>query len=127
MAAKSLDENQDRLEKLRDQFWNLIQAGVGDDLKLNAALAPRLPNTLSVSFPGVAGHELLDRIPELCASTGSACHSESAAVSPTLAAMGISETEARGTVRLTLGWFTTSEEVERAVNLLIGAWEALGT
>src|SRR6185436_19212405 len=125
LAAKSLDENQDRLEKLRDQFWNLIQAGVGDDLKLNAALAPRLPNTLSASFPGVAGHELLDRIPELCASTGSACHSESAAVSPTLAAMGIPESEARGTVRLTLGWFTTSEEIERAANLLIGAWEAL--
>jgi cysteine desulfurase len=127
LAAKSLDESQDRLQKLRDQLWNLLLAGVGDDLKLNAALAPRLPNTLSVSFPGVTGHELLDRIPELYASTGSACHSESAAVSPTLAAMGIPEPAARGTIRLTLGWFTTNEEIDRAANLLIGAWEALSS
>ena len=125
LAAKSLDQSQERLQKLRDGLWNLLQAGVGDDLKLNAQLSPRLPNTLSVSFPEVVGHELLDRIPELCASTGSACHSESAAVSPTLAAMGVSEPVARGTVRLSLGWFTTEDEIERAASLLIGAWEAL--
>ncbi|MCE9527619.1 MAG: aminotransferase class V-fold PLP-dependent enzyme, partial [Planctomycetales bacterium] len=125
LAAKSLDQSQERLQKLRDRLWNLLQAGVGDNLKLNAQLSPRLPNTLSVSFPEVVGHELLDRIPELCASTGSACHSESAAVSPTLAAMGVSEPVARGTVRLSLGWFTTEDEIERAASLLIGAWEAL--
>jgi cysteine sulfinate desulfinase/cysteine desulfurase-like protein len=39
--------------------------------------------------------------------------------------MGIAEPEARGTVRLTLGWFTTDDEIERAASLLIGAWEAL--
>ena len=126
LAAKSLDQSQEWLTRLRDRLWKLLQAGIGDDLRLNAQLSPRLPNTLSVSFPGVAGHELLDRIPELCASTGSACHSESAAVSPTLAAMGISPDQARGTVRLSLGWYTTEDEIDRAASLLIGAWEALG-
>jgi len=39
--------------------------------------------------------------------------------------MGVSDPVARGTVRLSLGWFTTEDEIERAASLLIGAWEAL--
>jgi cysteine desulfurase len=68
----------------------------------------------------------LARIPELCASTGSACHSGTAAMSPTLAAMGVEAEAARGTVRLSLGWYTSEDEVDRAASLLAGAWEAIG-
>jgi cysteine desulfurase len=125
MAGKNLDANQERMETLRDRLWHLLQREIGDDLVLHGQLAPRLPNTLSVSFPGVSGHDLLARIPELCASTGSACHSETAAMSPTLAAMGVEADVARGTVRLSLGWYTTEDEIDRAASLLAGAWEAL--
>lgn len=125
LASKSLDESQERLANLRDRLWLSLQAGVGDDLRMNSQLAPRLPNTLSISFPGVLGYELLARLPELCASTGSACHSETAIMSPTLAAMGVSADQARGTVRLSLGWYSTQDDVDRCASLLIGAWEAL--
>jgi cysteine desulfurase len=125
VAMKGLDESQERLASLRDRLWKLLEREIGDGLVLNGQLAPRLPNTLSVSFPEVSGHELLSRIPELCASTGSACHSEVAAMSPTLAAMGVTTDVARGTVRLSLGWYTTEEEVDRAASLLAGAWEAI--
>jgi cysteine desulfurase len=60
----------------------------------------------------------------LSASTGSACHSGVDDVSPTLSAIGISPEQARGTVRLSVGWYTTSDDIERAAELLIGAWEA---
>jgi cysteine desulfurase len=125
LAMKSLDATQQRMEQLRERLLLSLQAGVGSDLVLHGELAPRLPNTLSVAFPGVSGHELLARIPELCASTGSACHSGSESISPTLAAMGVPTEIARGTIRLSLGWYTTEDEIDRAASLLIGAWEAL--
>jgi cysteine desulfurase len=125
LAAKGLDQSHERLSALSDRLWQQLVAEIGNSLVLHAALAERLPNILSVSFPGVSGHELLARIPELCASTGSACHSETASMSPTLAAMGVSAQQARGTVRLSVGWYTTEDEVDRAVSLLLGAWEAL--
>jgi cysteine desulfurase len=46
-------------------------------------------------------------------------------MSPTLAAMSVPAEVARGTIRLSLGWYTTEDEVERAASLLLGAWEAL--
>ena len=125
VAAKSLDESVERLERLRQQLLGLLQAGMSDELMVHGADAPRLPNTLSVSFPGAVGRELLARIPELCASTGSACHSETEAISSTLAALGVASDVARGTIRLSLGWYTTEDDVERAASLLLGAWEGL--
>jgi cysteine desulfurase len=125
LAAKNLDENHERMLALRDRLWSLLQREIGGELMLHGRLAPRLPNTLSVSFGGVSGHDMLARIPELCASTGSACHSDTAAMSPTLAAMGVESDVARGTIRLSLGWYSTEDDVDRAASLLAGAWEAL--
>ncbi|HZN36651.1 MAG TPA: cysteine desulfurase family protein, partial [Pirellulaceae bacterium] len=90
LAGKSLDASQERLLSLRDRLLALLREGAGEKLTVHSESAPRLPNTLSISFPRATGHELLARIPELCASTGSACHSQTPAMSPTLAAMGVS-------------------------------------
>jgi cysteine desulfurase len=124
-AHKSLDAAVERIEKLRDRLLALLKAGVGDKLTVHGERATRLPNTLSVSFPGVLGQDLLAHIPELYASTGSACHSETESISPTLAAMGVSTDVARGTIRLSLGWYTTEDEIERGASALLGAWEAI--
>src|SRR5207244_5493268 len=111
VAASHLDENCERMTAGRNRLIELLKVGVGDGLVIHGERAARLPNTLSVSFPGVVGSELLARIPELCASTGSACHSETDAISPTLAAMGVASPVARGTIRLSLGWYTTDDDV----------------
>jgi cysteine desulfurase len=124
-ASKSLDAAAERMEKLRDQLLATLRSGVGDGLVVHAEQARRLPNTLSVSFPGVIGRELLARAPELYASTGAACHSETEVISATLAAMGVASDVARGTIRLSLGWYTTDDDIERAASLLLGSWEAL--
>ena len=123
LTEKPLARPSDHLATLRDRLARRLQEGVGKELSINGAQSPRLPNTLSVNFPGVSGHVLLRRIPELCASTGSACHSGSDNLSPTLHAIGLSPATARGTVRLSVGWYTTEEEVDRAANLLLAAWE----
>ncbi len=94
-------------------------------LTVNGQQAPRLPNTLSVNFPEVIAQEMLARLPELCASTGAACHSGTTSMSATLSAIGLQPNIAAGTVRLSVGWHTSEEEVDRAASLLIGAWEAL--
>jgi cysteine desulfurase len=125
LAGKSLDPAQERLAALRNRLLAELRAGVGEGLVIHGQLAARLPNTLCVSFPGVSGHNLLTRIPELCASTGSACHSGAQSMSPTLEAMGVAPEIARGTIRLSVGWMTTEDEVERAASLLIWAWEAV--
>jgi cysteine desulfurase len=125
LAFKCLDAAHERLLTLRDRLWNELLRAIGDGLVLHGKNAPRLPNTLYVSLPDVSAHELLARLPELCASTGSACHNEAAAISPTLAAMNVSTERARGALRLSLGWYTSEEEIDRAASLLVGAWEAL--
>jgi cysteine desulfurase len=125
LALKSLDASRQKMAALRDRLYDHLAGAIGSGLRVNGAEAPRLPNTLSVSFPEVAGADLLARIPELCASTGSACHSGHHGMSPTLNAMGLSIAQARGTVRLSVGWYTSEDEIQRAADLLIGAWEAM--
>jgi len=125
LALKGLEEASERLTSLRDRLYARLSEAIGERITVNGHRAPRLPNTLSVSFLNVSGADLLTRIPELCASTGSACHSDGSGASPTLAAMRLGPDKVRGTVRLTLGWFTSEEDVERAAELLIGACEDL--
>ena len=125
LVRRSLSDVQDHLAMLHDRLYRRLRKGVGDALSVNGRYAQRLPNTLSVNFPGVMGGELLRRIPELCASTGAACHSASTQITATLSAIGLPLEIARGTVRLSVGWYTTPEEVDRAADLLIAAWEDL--
>lgn len=123
MAAGALNESYQKMSEMRDELISRLRETV-DGLIVHGEAAERLPNTLSVSFPGVSGNDILARIPELCASTGSACHSDSGDAS-TLQAMGVNPESIRGTIRLTVGWHTNMEEIERASNLLIDAWENL--
>ena len=124
LAEQELSRQTDRLAGLRDRLQDRLCEGVGPGLTVNARRAERLPNTLSVNFPDISGSTLLRRIPELCASTGAACHSGSDNLSATLAAIGLTPENARGTVRFSVGWYTSEEEIDRAANLLLAAWEA---
>jgi cysteine desulfurase len=124
LVGKRLDEAHERLVMLRDRLAERLRAEI-PSLLIHGEGAPRLPNTLSANFPGVAGSELLGRIPELCASTGAACHHGVGSLSATLQAMGVSPRQGQGTVRLSVGWQTSEEEIDRAASLLIGAWESL--
>ena len=125
LATQELASRQERVSDLRDQLEAQLGNVLGDQMSINGGGAQRLPNTSSVNFPSVSGIELLKRIPELCASTGAACHSGVTALSTTLEGIGLDPQTAQGTIRLSLGWNSTQDEVDRAASLLLGAWENL--
>lgn len=74
-----------------------------------------LPNTLTISFVGKSGPQILSELPEICASTGSACHDRKGSI--TLQALKVSPEIMEGTIRFSLGRYTTLEEIERALEL----------
>jgi cysteine desulfurase len=107
-----------RLRSLRDRLHNQILSAI-PEVVLNGHPENRLPNTLNLSFPGMIGEEILTDIPELCASTGAACHDRSLKLSHVLGAMGVTEELGMGAIRLSLGRPTTEAEVDEAAGLLI--------
>ena len=125
LAERNLSDVSDHLAGLRDRLYAKLSEGLPREHTVNSGQVERLPNTLSINFPGVTGQELLDRAAEVCASTGAACHSGVVDRSATLAAMNVPEERARGTVRLSVGWYTAEEEVDRAADLLAAAWDGL--
>jgi cysteine desulfurase len=108
----------DRLLTLRERFWTGLRDVFGDRVVLNGHPTTRLPNTLSVAFPGRSGDEILARLEGVAASTGSACHTGAHTMSPVLAAMGVSTAVGLGTIRFSLGRPTTETEVDQVVGLL---------
>ena len=115
------EEFRERVASLRDRLWEILAGGV-DGIGLNGHPEDRLPNTLNVRFPGVAGAEVLARTPEIAASTGSACKEGGVRPSRVLTAMGLDEDQALGSVRLALGCKTTRQDVDRAAELLVDGW-----
>ena len=105
---------------LRTRFWTGLRDAFGDRVVLNGHPTARLPNTLSVSFPGRFGDEILARLDGVAASTGSACHTGDRTMSPVLAAMGTSTDIGLGTIRFSVGRTTTDAEVDQVVRQLEG-------
>lgn len=118
------DEPEDehhRLACLRDRFRDRLTAVVEGCIE-HAAGAERLPNTLSISMPGVHAGDLLEAVgDELAASAGAACHGLKIQVSHVLAAMGVTTEAALGTIRFSVGRFTTEDEIDRGAEIILGA------
>jgi cysteine desulfurase len=112
-------EEAERIGALRDRLEAGLLAAV-PGARVNAAGLARLPGTLSVVFPRCDAEALLMALDleGVCASAGSACHSGSTKPSGVLLAMGLSDADARSTLRLSLGWSTTAGEVERTLAIL---------
>jgi cysteine desulfurase len=121
LARQGLPEATRKLRALRDRLWERLRAGLGERVVLNGHPEQRLPNTLNASFMDHVGSELLKKVPQIAASTGSACHEGKISQSPVLCAMGVPPERGRGALRLTVGRFTTEEEVDRAAEALIRA------
>jgi cysteine desulfurase len=118
-ATAAREREAARMGRLRDRLEAGLLAAIPGS-RVNGAGAPRLPGTLSITFPGCDAEALLMAmdLDGICASAGSACHSGSTKPSGVLLALGLSEAEARSTLRLSLGWTTTAEEIEAALRIL---------
>jgi cysteine desulfurase len=117
LARNRLPATPAHLRSLRDRLQELLHNDI-PGLILNGPKAERLPNTLNVSFPGLAGCDLMAGL-EVAASLGSACHAGQETISPVLVAMGVPVSVAQGAVRFSVGWPTSLEEVEEAAVLLL--------
>ena len=109
----------ERVRVLRDHFFSLLREGLGNRIVGNSHPEACLPNTLHVSFMGFTGAEVLASVPEIAASTGSACHTGMVELSSVLNAMGMSRERGVGAVRFSLGRTTTQAEVDWAAELLV--------
>ncbi len=111
----------ERMIQLRDRLEQQLEALAGPTV-VNGGSAPRLPNTLNVSFPGVDGEALLVALDleGVCCSLGSACASGSIEPTPILVAMGLSPDLYRSALRLTLSRLTSQDEIDEAARRIAG-------
>jgi len=120
IAKKTLPKFSTVVRGLRDELHNRILEELGEEwVKLNGHPERRLPNTLNISIKMIVGEDLLSHIPEIAASTGSACHSGSVEPSKVLLAMGMNRENALGALRLSLGRWTSEEEIDIASRLIL--------
>jgi cysteine desulfurase len=127
IARQSLPAATERLRALRDRLWQRLQQGLGDRVVPNGHPEERLPNTLNVNFVDHSGADLLKATPEIAASTGSACHEGKVHQSAVLCAMRVPPEVGRGAVRLTVGRFTTEDEIDRAAEVLVSRAKSVKT
>ena len=123
LAQERLTESQERLRSMRNSIQDLMEHALPGRIHVNGHKTERLPNTLNISVDGIVGEDILDITPEIASSTGSACHEGNTDPSPVLVAMGCSRERALGALRLTVGRWSTEEEVERAAGHLVKSIE----
>ncbi len=126
LAASHLEHYNTETRRLRDALEGGLLAAVPGSY-VNGVNCDRLPNTSSICFPGVDAHAMLVLLDEagICASAGSACKSGSGTASPVLAAMGVPDNDARGMVRLSLGYDTSQEDIDYTIKTVPGIVERM--
>ena len=123
LAGRHLAEHMEHLSGLRDYFWQQIQKNISG-VQLNGPALDksgrRHPGNLNISFDYIEGEAILLMLDAygISVSTGSACSSKSLVPSHVLDAIGVSITKMNGTVRFTLGDFTTKEDIDYVVGAL---------
>lgn len=124
LVAQQFDAETARIRALRDRLESALLGRLAGAY-VNAADASRAPNTTSLTIPGARMKDVFPRMRSVAASTGSACQTTSARPSHVLSAMGLPDEEAFSTMRLSLGRFTTEDEVDAAIEAVVEAVEAV--
>ena len=117
-AEIAMDDAAPAMSALRDRFERELRASFA--VTINGAASPRVPNTSSVTFHGADSEGIvigLD-LAGIATSTGAACSSGRVEPSHVLLAMGLSEEEARSTVRFSLSRMTTAADIDRVMEVL---------
>jgi cysteine desulfurase len=119
LAVLETDSEGARITRLRDKLITGIQKNI-DHIRLNGHPVQRLPNNVNISVEFVEGEAMclnLD-MSGICISTGSACSSTSLEASHVLLAIGLDPVKAHGSLRFTLGKWTTDEEIDKVLETL---------
>ena len=120
LAVEEQPAEGERLQAARDRLEQALQKAY-PAMRINGGGVPRLPHVANVTFPGVKASDLIKKLRMLAVSTGSACSTGSSRPSPVLKAMGLSDEDAASTLRISLGRFTTEDELDTAIGSLEAA------
>ncbi|MBK7380999.1 MAG: selenide, water dikinase SelD [Ignavibacteriales bacterium] len=124
IVSEKLNLFHDHLKKMRDRLETGLK-GNFFGLRINGHPEKRLANTLSISFRNLEANTIVSELVDVAVSAGAACHSDSIDISTTLKAMKVPKEDAMGTIRLSTGRYTTSEEIDFAVEEISSLVERL--
>lgn len=119
IADTNMEQNNQKIIETRQYLVEQLKK-MNQAIKINGDLEYRLPGNLNVTFPNCDGQELLFMLDEkgICASAGSACSTGESMPSHVLTAIGLTQKEAEGTLRFSLGKENTKEEIEQVITIL---------
>jgi len=109
-----------RITGLRDQLLAMLRQTVSG-IRVNGSLTQRLPGNLNITIPGIVADQLIEYLPGLAISTGSACSTGQPDPSHVLTAIGLDRSSARSSIRIGLGRGTTPHDIITAVQQISGA------
>ena len=116
IAEEEMESDNKRISILRDKLWNGLNSI--EEIYLNGDMDQRIPGNLNVSFNFVEGESLIMAIKDMAVSSGSACTSASLEPSYVLRALGRSDELAHSSIRISIGKYTTEEEIDYSVSLI---------
>ena len=123
LAGEHMDEDNQRITALRDRLWAGLQQI--PDLFLNGTLDQRVPHNVNISVDHIEGEALMMALTDLAVSSGSACTSASLEPSYVLTALGRSDQLAHSSLRLSLGRFTTEQDIDDTIAAIARVVEQL--
>ena len=123
LAAAEMAVDADRIGRLRHGLLERLRQGI-PGIRTNGSFETRISGNLNVTFPGATAVALMEAVPDLCVSTGSACSSAEVEASYVLRAMGLSDQEAARTLRIGIGRFTSPADIDYAAAALSAAHAA---
>ena len=118
-AKTEMVKDNKKIKKLRDMLWDGLKDM--EEIYLNGDLNQRIPGNLNISFNFVEGESLIMAIKDIAVSSGSACTSASLEPSYVLRALGREDELAHSSIRMTIGKYTTEEEILHTIDLLKNA------
>lgn len=119
IADTNMEQNNQKIIEIKQYLVEQLKK-MNQAIKINGDLEKRLPGNINVTFPNLDGQELLFRLDErgIYASAGSACSTGESTPSHVLTAIGLTQKEAEGTLRFSLGKENTKEEIECVIRTL---------
>lgn len=120
LSLKEKDQTNDQIIELRLRMLEILSNSI-NDLKVNGSNTSRIEGNLNIMIPGIDAEVLINNMPEIAISTGSACTSGFVERSHVLQSMGMTDEEASYSFRIGIGKHNTREEIETASNTIINA------
>ncbi|MEA3444554.1 MAG: selenide, water dikinase SelD [Bacteroidota bacterium] len=124
IAKNNLQKYMQHTKIMRERLHQGLKNS-GNEIKLNGHPELRLPNTLNISFKSIEANTLLSELENIAASAGAACHAENVDVSQVIEALVVPIEFAMGTIRFSVGKYTTENDIDEAIGIINSAVERL--